>query len=383
MFEFSTATKIIFGRGSSAQLGNLARGFGGRALVVTGATPSRVSSHIAELERACVSTCQLSVSGEPRIDVVVSGVTLARQHAVDVVVGIGGGSAIDAAKAIAALTTNHGDPLDYLEVVGRGLPLVAAPMPFIAVPTTAGTGAEVTKNAVLCSTEHGVKVSLRSDSMLPDVAVVDSQLTHSVSREVTVATGLDALTQVIEPYVSRVANPLTDALCIEAIRRARVALPRVVRDGNDAEARDDMALVSLFGGLALANAKLGAVHGFAGPLGGMYDAPHGAICARLLPEVMEHNAAALQRRQPDGVHLRRYLHVAQILTGDDSATIADGVRWVRRLVDSFDVPKLGSYGVRDAHIDDIVTKAARASSMKGNPIELDHEELAAVLRAAI
>ncbi len=246
-------------------------------------------------------------------------------HEADLVVGMGGGSVIDAAKAIAALLTNPGDPLDYLEVIGRGLPLANACAPMMAIPTTAGTGAEVTRNAVLASPAHRVKVSLRSASMLPDVAIVDPELTLSMPPAVTAATGLDALTQCLEPFVSHLATPLTDGFCREGLARAARSLRRAYHHGSDVAARRDMALASLCGGLALANAKLGAVHGFAGPIGGMFDAPHGAVCARLLPLVMTANVRALEERSPNSPALVRYAEVAKIVTGDADASIADGV----------------------------------------------------------
>lgn len=210
------------------------------------------------------------------------------------VIGLGGGSVLDAGKAIAALVTNLGNVFDYLEVIGKGQPLVNAPLPFIAIPTTAGTGTEVTRNAVLGSPAHGVKVSLRSPMMLPSLAIVDPELTYGLPPEITASSGLDALTQLIEPFVSVKANPMTDAICREGIRHAAKSLRTVYHNGADASAREGMSLASLFGGLALANAALGAVHGFAGPLGGMLNAPHGAICAKLLPLVMEVNIKVLR-----------------------------------------------------------------------------------------
>jgi alcohol dehydrogenase class IV len=235
------------------------------------------------------------------------------------VIGLGGGSVLDAAKAIAALMTNGGHPLDYLEVVGRGQALRVPAAAMIAIPTTAGTGTEVTRNAVLGSPEHHVKVSLRSPLMLPRLALVDPELTYDLPPALTASTGLDALTQLLEPFVSHQGNPMTDALCREGLRRAAQALPRVFANGQDRAAREDMALASLFGGLALANAKLGAVHGLAAPIGGMFPAPHGAVCAALLPHVMAINVRALRDRQPDAEALRRYDQAAQLLTGNAAA----------------------------------------------------------------
>ncbi|HEV8247977.1 MAG TPA: iron-containing alcohol dehydrogenase, partial [Polyangiaceae bacterium] len=256
-------------------------------------------------------------------------------------------------------------------------------VPFVAVPTTAGTGSEVTKNAVLSSSEQRVKVSLRSVHLLPRIALVDSELTHGVPPETTAATGLDALTQVLEPYVSVARNPLVDAVCLEGLRRGSRALRRAFSDGNDADAREDMALTSLFGGLALANAKLGAVHGFAAPLGGMFSAPHGALCARLLPLVMAANLRALQAREPASPVLERYRIVARIVTGDSGARAEDGVRWAEELVRELGIPSLGAYGMHSDDITAVVIKARQASSMKGNPIELSVEELSSILELAL
>jgi alcohol dehydrogenase class IV len=298
-------------------------------------------------------------------------------------VGFGGGSALDAAKAIAALLANGGDPLDYLEVIGRGKPLTQPSLPCIAIPTTAGTGAEVTRNAVLASVEHRVKVSLRSPHMLPRLALVDPELTYDLPPAVTASTGLDALTQLVEPFVSQRANPLTDALCREGMRRAARSLRRAYERGDDAAAREDMALASLFGGLALANAALGVVHGFAGPIGGMFPAPHGAVCARLLPYVMDANLRALRERSPTHEALNRYEEIAHILTGSAHATAADGVRWVQETGSALDIPPLAAYGMAADDVPVLVEKAAAASSTKGNPISLTPDEMREILARAL
>jgi alcohol dehydrogenase class IV len=299
------------------------------------------------------------------------------------VVAIGGGSALDAGKALAALLTNTGDPLDYLEVVGRGQPLERTPAPSIAVPTTAGTGSEVTRNAVLASPEHRVKASLRSASMLPRLAVVDPELTLELPAAVTASTGLDALTQLIEPYVSTRANPMTDLYCVEGMRCAAVALPRVHANGRDRDARRDMAWASLLGGLALANAGLGAVHGFAAPIGGMFRAPHGAVCAAVLPHAMEINVRALRERDPASAALRRYGEVARLLTGNPQATAEEGVRWTAEICRRLEIPPLRTYGVRQEDVAALVEKAAKASSMKSNPIILTTEELGEIIAPAV
>lgn len=373
-FEFSTAARVCFGVGAARELPQLAASFGRRVLVVSNTTAHGPLPGEALL---------LTIRGEPSVDFAREGARLAREHNVDVLIGYGGGSAIDAAKAIAALAANPGDPMDYLEVVGRGQPLEQPSLPFIAVPTTAGTGAEVTRNAVLASPEHNFKVSLRSPHMLAKVAVVDPELTLDLPPAVTASTGLDALTQLIEPYVSARANPMTDPLCLDGIRRVARALPVAFRDGANIEARMDMSLASLFGGMALANAGLGVVHGFAAPIGGMFPAPHGAVCAALLAQGMDANIRALRRRDPASEALQRYTDVARTLTGDSAATMEDGVAWVARLVAACVIPRLGVYGIAESDVAELVAKAAQASSMKANPIRLTNEELAEVLLRAI
>lgn len=381
-FEFATAARVIVGRGAVREAGAAAVAFGTRVLLVTGRSPARAAGVRALLAAAGADVHVWSTAGEPSLDDVTRGVAAARDAACDVVVAIGGGSVLDTGKAIAALAANDGELLDYLEVIGRGAPLTRPSLPVVAVPTTAGTGSEVTRNAVLASREHGVKVSLRSPHMLPRVAIVDPELAVDLPRAITATTGLDALTQLIEAFVSVRAQPMTDALCEAGLRRAATALPRVCRDGHDLGAREDMALAALWSGMALANAGLGAVHGIAGPLGGMFGAPHGALCAALLPHVMAANIAALRRAAGIGA-LTRFDQVARLVTGSADATATDGVAWVRALCQDLDIRGLGALGVQAASIDGVVPHARRASSMKGNPIALTDDELSSILADAM
>ena len=377
-FEFATATRIIFGEGTAATLPDLARTFGARPFVVTGASKERARALVSAL-----SAEAFAVSGEPTVDLVREGAQRRRDANCDVVISIGGGSVIDAGKAIAMLSTNGGEPLEFLEIAGEGHAITVPPLPFIAVPTTAGTGSEVTRNAVLGSTEHGVKASLRSSLMLPRVAVVDPELTYGMPPQATAFTGLDALTQLIEPYVSIRANPLVDAICVDGIRRASGALRRACHNGADRDARHDMALASLFGGLALANAGLGVVHGFAAPLGGLWKAPHGALCAALLPHGMAANVAGLRARSPKHPALERYSDIARLLTGRSDASIEDGIDWVRALSTELSIPALRAWGVTEADLPGVVGMAAKASSMQANPLPLTEEELTALVGAAL
>jgi alcohol dehydrogenase class IV len=383
-FEFATATRIIFGPGAARELGTLAGQSGNRALVVTGRDPSRAAILLASLGEARVRAVTFSIAGEPEILTVENGLALAKKERCDFVVGFGGGSALDTAKAIAAMLANDGNLLDYLEIIGRGKPLLRPSAPLIAIPTTAGTGSEVTRNAVLASPQHALKVSLRSPLMLAKVALVDPELTCDLPPAITARTGADALTQLIEPFVCLRANPMTDALCVEGLGRATRSLRTAFHHGQNKAAREDMALASLFGGLALANAGLGAVHGFAGPIGGMFpNAPHGAICAALLPHAMRANIRALRRSRDQIGALKRYDRIAQICTADEHATADAGVDWVRRLIDELQIPSLGTYPVKSEHVDELVRKAAQASSMKANPVALTPEELAETLRRAL
>lgn len=379
-FEFATATRIVFGTGKFAEVGALAAALGTRALVVGGARPGRAVQTTERLNQAGVASTVFPVAGEPTIELVESAIRSARAEQVDLVIAIGGGSVIDAGKAIAALLANEGDLLDYVEVIGRGRALRQAALPFIAIPTTAGTGAEVTRNAVLAAPVPQVKVSLRSALMLPTVALVDPELTYDLPPALTASTGLDALTQLIEPFTCNRANPLTDAICREGMSRVARSLRVAYHEGRNAAAREDMALAGLFGGLALANAGLGAAHGFAAPIGGMFNAPHGAVCAALLPQVMAMNIRALERK---GCSRERFDEVARILTGLAAAIAADGVRWVTELVQELNIPGLSAYGIGAAHVNELVAKAAKASSMKANPVALTPEELSAVLQASL
>jgi alcohol dehydrogenase class IV len=314
-FEFASASRIIFGPHTSRQIGVYVNRFGSSALLVCGRSQERAASTAEHLREQGVRVTIFRAEREPTIEMINRGASLAREAACSMVIAVGGGSVIDTGKAVAALSTNRGKLLDYLEVIGRGEPLANPPLHFVAVPTTAGTGSEVTKNAVIFSPEHRVKVSLRSSFMYPAVAVVDPELTLTLPPALTASTGLDAFTQLIEPFICNKPTPPTDAFCREGLARISRALPTAYQNGADAHAREDMCMASLFSGIALANAKLGAVHGLAGPLGGMIDAPHGTICAALLPHVMAVNLKALRKRQPRSPALLRMAELGRIMGG--------------------------------------------------------------------
>ena len=382
-FEFATAARIIFGAGAVAGLPDLAAGFGGRVFVVVGAQAERHRAVLEALRQRVTAVEVFSVAGEPSVALVEAGVQRVRAARCEVVVALGGGSAVDAGKAIAGLAANPGEALDYLEVVGRGGALPGPGLPCIAVPTTAGTGAEVTRNAVLAVPAAGVKVSLRSGFLVPRVALVDPELTYGLPVAPTAAAGLDALTQLIEPFLSIRANPLTDALCRDGIARVARALPVAVREPRHAAARADLALGALYSGLALANAGLGAVHGLAAPLGGRFAAPHGAVCAALLPHVLRANLAALRVRAPGNPVVLRFDEVARLVTGDAGATADEGVERCAALARGLGIQALDVWGVRQRDLPGIVGLARAASSMQANPIVLTPAELTAILEAAL
>ena len=382
-FEFATASRIVFGPGTLGEVAALAVEMGRHPLVVTGRKKDRAAPLIAALEKKGMEITPFQVMAEPTIDMALGVVQKARQAGCDLVIGIGGGSVIDTGKIAAALITNSGQLMDYLEIIGNAQPLECMAAPYIAIPTTAGTGSEVTRNAVLGSPKHGVKVSMRSPFMLPDLAVIDPELTVPLPPAITASTGLDALTQLMEAFVSRHANAMTDGICREGLQRAAESLQRVYQNGDDRKAREDMCLASLFSGFALANAKLGAVHGIAGPLGGMVSGAHGAICAGLLPYVMEMNIKALRESETDSPALERYNELACILTHRSNASAKDAIAWVKNLCQTLQVESLARLGLNKADVPAVVSKSQISSSMQGNPVRLSADELVEILHKAL
>ena len=382
-FEFATVPRILFGLGKVNSIGTLASEFGTRAFIVSG-VPKTLSDRLIELLEARDITCSIvKINQEPTIELLYRLVDLTRQYSPDLIIGFGGGSALDSSKATAALLSNPGEVTDYLEIIGLNKPLTNPSLPLIAIPTTSGTGSEVTKNAVLSSLQHLVKVSLRSPYLFPKIALVDPVLTLSVPPPITAFTGLDALTQLIEPYTCNDPNPLTDALCLEGIQRVARSLFQAYDDGSSLQAREDMSLASLFSGLALANARLGAVHGLAGPIGGEIPAAHGAICACLLPYVMEVNLDALLEKAPRHPVLDRFNTIGKILSGDPTATANAGLHWIRNFCRHANIPQLSVYGLSETQFDKILENADKASSMKGNPITLSDHDLRSILQKAL
>jgi len=377
-FEFATSTRIIFENGSFKKVPGFIAEMGTKVFIVTGKNTILAGQLSEWLTEINIQYEIFNIQTEPTTSDIEQGTDLARKTRCNIVVGIGGGSVIDSAKAIAALVPNSGELTDYLEVIGKGRKLEKAPLPCIAIPTTAGTGAEVTKNSVIKSTEHNVKVSLRSDLMYPKLAVIDPVLTLTMPPALTATSGVDALTHLLETFVSKQSNPFIDMVCIEGMKRISTSLELAFIDGNNLEARENMAMASMLGGMALANVKLGAVHGFAGPLGGMYPIPHGAVCACLLPAVMEVNIAALKSKNRQN-QLAKFDEIARILTGNSSAIAEDGAIWVKELVKKLQIPSLSDFHLTPASFPELIEKAKNSSSMKGNPVELDDEQLYEIL----
>ncbi|MCP1168105.1 iron-containing alcohol dehydrogenase [Limimaricola litoreus] len=376
-FEILTAGRVVFGRGRADEAAKAIRAHGMRVLLLRGSHPG-ADRLAADLRALGAEVEEFRQKGEPLLDDLDTVVARGRDLRVEVVAALGGGSAIDMAKAAAALIPTPGGAMRHLEVVGEGRPLEAAPLPFIALPTTAGTGAEVTKNAVIGVPEHGRKVSLRDDRMLADLAIVDPALTDGAPRAVTLASGLDAVTQVIEPYLSCKATPFTDALCRDAIPRGLAALERLMRE-EKTTARDDLAMTSLFGGLALANAGLGAVHGFAGVLGGRTGAAHGALCGRLLPGVLRANARAVTGQ---GGEMTRHEEVATWIGGALGAK-GDPLDALEIWMDDHGLKRLAAMGVDAADLPELAEASRGSSSMRGNPVDLPVETLEEILRDSL
>ncbi|WP_434582622.1 iron-containing alcohol dehydrogenase [Klebsiella sp. R390] len=376
-FNVLTPGNIRFGRGLAGSAAPWLAQHTAQVLLIHGASPQRAQFLLDALHAHAIHVVTLSVTREPCLEDIEQGVRLAREQGIGAVVSLGGGAVIDAGKAIAALVPASGPVIDYLEVVGNGRQLEAQPLPFVAIPTTAGTGAEVTKNAVINVTQQQRKVSLRDDRMLPDLAIVDPALTDNAPRAVTLGSGLDAITQLIEPWLCTRANPFTDALCRAAIPRGIGALNTLMTK-ECPDSRDEMAWVSLCGGLALANAGLGVIHGLAGPLGGLSPASHGALCGSLLPYGLALNESQIN----DPVILGRFAEVRQWLADGlniEAETAWDSLRdWSRRA----GLGNLRDLGVPHEALEPAALAASSSSSMKANPARLDSEQLLEMLEAA-
>ncbi len=377
MFQFMTSTRIIFGEGSLSASLTLLNQFGYSVLLVTGQNLERASPLVDYLESQSMRYQHLVIHGEPNIKMVEEAALSARRFKPDMVVAFGGGSAIDLGKALAAIIPNQGDLYDYVEVVGRNVPLKAKPIPFIAIPTTASTGAEVTKNAVLKSGQDQVKVSLRSPDMLADLAIVDPSLTYGTDVLTSGRGAMDAFTHLMEAYVCGDPNPLTDMICEEGLRRlARSVESACVKDSH--QAREDLSFAAMLGGMAITNAKLGAAHGLASALGGKLSAPHSVITGRLAPYVMEENISVAEEQQAEDI-LNRYLKVAQLLLNNEEAKIYDSVIWLKRMLNVLMIPNLSAYGLSNFDLHEVCNDALKSVAIKGNPLPLNYERLMHIL----
>ncbi len=389
-FSVGRLPEVLFGEGVLARAAELASGFGRRLLLVTGRRSLRASRHWPVLESALrargLSWELLAVETEPSPELVDGAVARLRGHEIHSVLAVGGGSAMDAAKAVAALLPTGGKVLDHLEEVGRGVPYEGPALPVVAAPTTAGTGSEATRNAVLSVRgERGFKRSLRHDSLVPRHAVVDPLLLETCPKEIVAADGMDAVTQLLEAYASPRASPFTDALCESGLAAAREGLLAWFEERGDVRAaRSRMAYAALLSGIALAHAGLGAVHGLAAPLGAFFPAPHGAVCGTLLAAAIATNVAALRAREPSSPALARYARACAILSGaEGEAARQDAPERLAALLSSWTerlgIPRLGSFGVAAADVEKVVA-SSRAGSMRTNPIVLSDEELSEILR---
>ncbi|GAL05096.1 iron-containing alcohol dehydrogenase [Photobacterium aphoticum] len=377
MFQFMTSSRIIFGEGALVNSLSSLNQFGYSVLLVTGKDGTRAEPVISYLKQQGMRYQQVAVHGEPLIAMVEEMAAMGRKFRPDMVLAIGGGSVMDAGKALAGLIPNQGSVYDYVEVVGRNVPLQAKPLPFIVVPTTAGTGSEVTKNAVLRSAQENVKVSLRCPDMLADLAIVDPTLTYGMDPVMSGYCGMDAFAHLMEAYVCGDPNPLTDMVCEEGLRRLSGAIIAACEE-DDPRARADMSFAAMLGGMASANAKLGAAHGLASSLGGRLDAPHGLITAQLAPYVMQENVLAAREAGRADV-LNRYRQLACILTGRTDAEIADGIAWTKRTLERLALPRVSDYGLCDMMFEEVAEDALLSNSIKGNPLPLNKDRLLSIL----
>jgi alcohol dehydrogenase class IV len=382
-FDLAVSADVRFGAGRVSEVPEALAGLGAsRVLVITGRTTSRADAVRSALAEAGIASLVFGVATEPSIERVRAAIALVAEASCDAVLGFGGGSALDVAKAAAVLATAGSDPLDHLEVIGAGRPIDTPGLPCVAVPTTAGTGSEVTRNSVLSG--GGVKASLRSPLLLPKVAVVDPDLLAGVPQPTIATSGMDALSQLIEPLLSQRANPFTDALARDGIRRSARSLRRAYEEGmEDADVCEDLALASLFSGMCLANSGLGAVHGLAAAAGARLSAPHGAVCAAVLTAAVDVNLRALRERAPQHPALPRLTELATLLTGELDGSPEDAIAWLDQLTAALSIPGLASYGLDQDEVDAVVMAAQRASSMRGNPIELSDDEVREIVTRSL
>ncbi len=381
--EFTMPTKIVYGSGSLFKLSKLAKGYADNYLLVYGDTSLENMGILGKIEQQLKNEkieyhYYKGITREPTLDMIEKGLNIARQYNCNGVISIGGGSVIDTGKAIAGLITNGGHIIDYLEGVGKGKTLKKDGAPFIAIPTTAGTGAEVTKNAVISSKSKNFKKSFRSEKLFACLAIVDPLLTLSLPQHQTAITGMDALTQLIESYISKFSNPITDVIAQKGIGLAGKSLKKAYDDGTYIAAREYMALASLLSGVCLTNSGLGAAHGIASALGSYYPIRHGMACAILLPHVMEINLISSEDKLSD---------IGTILTGEEFKDTYEGARtaidYIKELNKHMNLPSnLKPYKISEDMVP-VLAKASRGNSMSGNPVYLSDDDIAELLARLI
>lgn len=389
-FNFAATPHIHFGIGVRAKLAGLVAGYGSRLLLVTGGRSFDDSplcqALLTELDERFELT-RVRVMGEPTPMLVDQAVAACADARPDCVVAIGGGSPVDAAKAIAGLIPSGDSVMEYLEGVGRGKAYAGPATPFIAVPTTAGTGGETSKNAVLSVIgPEGYKKSFRDEQLVPRHIILDPELTLSCPPRVTAACGMDAFTQLLESYVSRNASPMTDALAESGMARAARALSRAVADGTDLDARSDMLYASSLSGLTLANAGLASVHALASPIGAFFPMPHGEVCGSLLHDASRINIELMEAREPANPALARYAAAGRIVAQnpnlDEAAARSALLQLLADWCERFAMPTLSEYGIAETDIDRLFDNAS-PGSMKTNPIAMDRDDIARLIRARL
>lgn len=389
-FGFAATPHIHFGAGKRSELTAIAREFGNRILLVTGGASfdaSPLCLQLFEQLQRDFDVHRIRVSGEPSPQLVDETVASLADSPPDCVVAIGGGSPVDAAKAIAGLLPSGDSIMEYLEGVGKGETYSGPSTPFIALPTTAGTGGETSKNAVLSVIgADGYKKSFRHELLVPKHIILDPELTLSCPASVTAACGMDAFTQLLESYVSKNASPMTDALAISGIKRAARSLPIAVEQGDNLAARSDMLYSSSTSGLTLANAGLGSVHGLASPIGAYFPMPHGEVCGSLLFEATRLNIEIIQSREPDNIGLLKYAEVGRVIANDhrldDRAARDYLLNILQAWTSRFNMPLLSDYGISAADTPKLITNVS-PGSMKTNPVVLSYDEIGALINTRL
>jgi alcohol dehydrogenase class IV len=383
-FQFSRLPKIYFKCGILSELTSFLGQYGNNAVIVTG-KKSFIGSSFAEklfsdFKRKSIDYTVISIAGEPSPEIIDEAVKELRDEDFKVIIGIGGGSVIDAGKAISAMMRIPDSITDYLEVVGNK-EHPGTKLPFIAIPTTSGTGSEATKNAVISRTgENGFKRSLRHDNFIPDIALIDPELTLDCPKEITAASGMDCFTQLTEAYLSVKSNQYTDSLALEGLREIKNSLLASYSEGKDIEARAGMSFAALTSGICLANAGLGAVHGFASSIGGMYEIPHGLICGTLMASGNEINVRELRRQEDNQQALKKYAVLGELFSdkkgkSDDYYTDSF-IGYLQSMTVSLNLPKLSQYGVKEKDLKSI----CKNTEIKNNPVKLTPEDLEDILR---